>query len=232
MSRLPIRCLAVVAVLVVMPVADAGASPAKPRFEFPAVKKQVTSEGGEAMLETVAGTKVTCKAVTNDGTIPANDANAVREATVTFTGCEADGFKCKTAGGAAGEVQTNLLKGQLGYLDSVGSGKVGVDLVPEAGELLAEISCVGGFAKAKLRGDLIGEIAPLNVATEEFSLTFVQASGKQEWASLFLEEPFESGKYAEVDSVLESSIDGFPFKDAGLQATDKVATEEDVKVVA
>jgi hypothetical protein len=235
MSRLPIRCLAavaVLAVLAVMPVAGAAASPAKPRFEFPAVKKQITSEGGEAMLETVAGTKVTCKAVTNNGTIPADDANAVREATVTFTGCEADGFKCKTAGGAVGEVQTNPLKGQLGYLGSVGSGKVGVDLVPETGELLAEISCLGGFAKAKVRGDLIGEIAPLDVATKEFSLTFKQATGKQEWASIFLEEPFESGKYEDVDSVLESSIDGFPFKDAGLEATDKVTTEEDVTIVA
>lgn len=232
MSRLPIRCLAVVAVLAVMPVAGAAAVPAKPRFEFPAVKKHVTSEGGAAMLETVAGTKVTCKAVTNSGTIPTDGANAVREATVTFTGCEADGFKCKTAGAAAGEVQTNLLKGQLGYLGAVESGKVGVDLVPEAGELLAEISCAGGFAKAKLRGDLIGEIAPLNVATKEFSLTFKQATGKQEWASIFLEEAFESGKYEEVDSVPETSIDGFPFKDAGLEATDKVATEEDVTVVA
>jgi hypothetical protein len=235
MPRLPIRCLAAVALLAalaVVPVAGAAASAAKPRFEFPAVKKQITSEGGEALLETVAGTKVACKAVTNNGTIPADDANAVREATVTFTGCEADGFKCKTAGGAVGEVQTNPLKGQLGYLGSVGSGKVGVDLVPETGELLAEISCLGGFAKAKVRGDLIGEIAPLNIATKEFSLTFKQASGKQEWASVFLEEPFESGKYDEVDSVLESSIDGFPFKDAGLEAVDKIVTEEDVTVVA
>ena len=42
MSRLPIRCLAVLAVLAAMPVADAAAVPAKPRFEFPAVKKQIT----------------------------------------------------------------------------------------------------------------------------------------------------------------------------------------------
>jgi hypothetical protein len=232
MPRLPLTCLAAIGVLAVMPVAGAAAVPAKPRFEFPAVKKQVTSEGGEAVLETVAGTKVTCKAATNNGTIPANGANAVREATVTFTGCEAAGFKCKTAGGAAGEVQTNPLKGKLGYLGTVESGKVGVDLVPEAGELLAEISCAGGFAKAKVRGDLIAEIAPVNVASKEFSLTFKQTSGKQEWASIFLEEPFESGKYEEVDSVLESSIDGFPFKDAGLESTDKVTTEENVKIVA
>jgi hypothetical protein len=235
MLRLPITSLAVVAVVAVvavMPVAVAAAVPAKPRFEFPAVKKQVTSEGGAAVLETVAGTKVMCKAVTNSGTIPANGANAVREATVTFTGCEADGFKCKTAGAAAGEVQTNMLKGQLGYLGTVGSGKVGVDLVAEAGELLAEISCAGGFAKAKLRGDLIGAIAPINVATKEFTLTFEQASGKQEWARIFLEEPFESGKYTEVASVAEVSIDGFPFKDAGLESTEKVATEENVKIVA
>jgi hypothetical protein len=32
--------------------------------------------------------------------------------------------------------------------------------------------------------------------------------------------------------VLESSIDGFPYKDAGLEAVDKVVTEEDVTVVA
>ncbi len=232
MSRLPIRYSAIVAVLAVMPVAGAAAAPAKPRFEFPAVKKLVTSEGGAAMLETVAGTKVTCKTIANSGTIPADGANAVREATVTFTGCEAYGFKCKTAGAATGEVRTNLLKGQLGYLGAVESGKVGVDLVPETGELLAEISCAGGFAKVKLRGDLIGEISPLNVARKEFSLAFRQATGKQEWASIFLEEPFESGKYEEVDSVLESSIDSFPFKDAGLEATDVIATEEDVKVVA
>jgi hypothetical protein len=232
MLRARITCLAVFAVLAVMPVAGAAAVPAKPRFEFPAVKKHVTSEGGTAVLETVGGTKVTCKTVADTGTIPANGANAVREATVTFTGCEVDGFKCKTAGAAAGEVQTNLLKGQLGYLGTVESGKVGVDLVAETAELLAEISCVGGFAKARLRGDLIGEIAPINVASTEFALTFQQASGKQEWAKIFLEEPFQSGKYTEVSSVAEVSVDGFAFKGAGLEATEKIATEENVKVVA
>src|SRR5580704_12695968 len=232
MPRLPLTCLAAIGVLAVMPVAGAAAVPAKPRFEFPAVKKQVTSEGGEAVLETVAGTKVTCKAATNNGTIPANGANAVREATVTFTGCEAAGFKCKTAGAGPGEVQTNLLKGQLGYLSAVESGKVGVDLVPETAELLAEISCAGGFAKARLRGDLIGEITPLNVASKGFSLVFKQSAGKQEWAAIFLEEPFESGKYKEAASVPEVSVDGFPFKEAGLESTDKVATEENVTIVA
>jgi hypothetical protein len=232
MLRARITCLAMFAVFVVMPVDGAAAVPAKPRFEFPAIKKQVASEGGTTMLETVTGVKVTCKTATNSGTIPANGANAVREATVTFTGCEADGFKCKTAGAAAGEVRTNLLKGQLGYLGAVESGKVGVDLVPEAGELLAEISCAGGFAKARLRGGLIGEIAPLNVATKEFSLTFEQAGGKPEWSKIFLEEPFESGKYKEVNSVPEVSLDGFPFKDAGLESSDQITTEENVKVVA
>jgi hypothetical protein len=223
--------LAVLAVLAAMPVAGAAAAPAKPRFEFAAVKKHVTSEGGASILETVSGTKVMCKNVSDKGTIPANGANAVHEATVTFTGCEADGFKCETVGGPTGEIQTNLLKGQLGYLGAVESGKVGVDLVAETGELLAEIECAAGFVKVKLRGGIIGEIAPINVASKEFSLTFAQASGKQEWSKIFLEEPFESGKYKEVSSVPEVSVDGFAFKDAGLESLDEIATEENVKVV-
>ena len=193
--------------------------PAKPRFEFPAVKKLVTSEGGEAMLETVAGTKVTCKAIANNGTIPANGANAVREATVTFTGCEADGFKCKTVGSAVGEVQTNLLKGQLGYLGAVGSGKVGVDLVPEAGELVAEISCRRRLrqsqgARRPDRGNSPAQRRDEGILAD--IQTGVGQTGMGE--NLPRKSPSNRGN-SEVESVLETSIDSFPFKDAGLQPT-------------
>src|ERR1700684_2529365 len=128
MLRARIACLVLFAVFLVVPVDGAAAVPAKPRFEFPAIKKHVTSEGGASALETVSGTKVTCKAATDDGVIPANGTNVVREATVAFTGCESDGFKCKSPGANAGEIQTNLLKGQLGYLDAVECGKVRVAL--------------------------------------------------------------------------------------------------------
>jgi hypothetical protein len=232
MLRMRIVCLAVFGVVVVLPVDAAVAVPAKPRFEFSAVKKHVTSEGGTSVLETVNGTKVTCKGATDSGTIPANGANAVREATVTFTGCMSNGFKCKSAGAAAGEIQTKLLKGQLGYLGAVESGKVGVDLTAEAGELLAEVECAAGLVKVKIRGNLIAQITPPNVATKEFSLVFRQAAGEQEWASIFLEQAFESGRYKEVNSVLEASVDGFPFVVAGLESTEEITTEENVKIVA
>jgi hypothetical protein len=232
MLRARITCLAVSAAFVVLPAGGAAAVPAKPRFEFPAVKKHITSDGGASVLETVGGTKVTCKAESDEGVILSNGTNVVREAIVTFTGCESGGFKCKSPDGGPGEILTNPLKGQLGYLEAVESGKVGVDLAAETGELLGEVDCAGGLAKVKVRGDLVGEIGPLNVARKEFSLSFAQASGKQEWAKIFLEEPFESGKYIEVASVPEVSIDGFAFKDAGLESTDQIATEEEVKIVA
>jgi len=60
---------------------------------------------------------------------------------------------------------------------------------------------------------------------------FRQTAGEQEWTKIFLEEPFESGKYKEVGGVLEASVDGFAFVVSGVESTDEVTAEENIKIV-
>jgi hypothetical protein len=213
--------------------ASASAAAAKPRFAFSGSKKHFTSKSGAGTLETKAGKKVTCTEGSNTGEVEKTGGNTVTKVIVIFKGCESEHFKCHTAGQAEGEIKTNELEGQIGYLEKVASGKVGLDLKPKpSNELFAEFECVGGIVKVKVRGDVIGELTPINKKTKTFTLTFAQSKGVQKWTELFLEKPFESGTYEKVKSILETSIGGSAFEQSGEETKDEVIAEEEGEIVA
>jgi hypothetical protein len=87
--------------------------------------------------------KVECEGETSSG--EATGQNSITNIHVTFKGCALFGvFPCNSAGQAAGEVDTNLLKGYLGYI-SKPKKEVGVLLEPAAKHgRFAEFLC-GGF---------------------------------------------------------------------------------------
>jgi len=69
----------------------------------------------------------------------------VADVAVRFKGCSAFGEPATSPGLPAGEIETNTLKGRLGYINK-SSHEVGVLLEPTAGGLFAEFSVLGGVA--------------------------------------------------------------------------------------
>src|ERR1700685_3314541 len=64
-------------------------------FELGFVADTFTGVTGESTLETVGGTKVTCKAGLSEGKI--SGPKTTTGNFVTFTGCKSNGFPCKNA---------------------------------------------------------------------------------------------------------------------------------------
>jgi hypothetical protein len=127
---------------------------------------------------------ITCMSSTDTGkfTSPKTAVNIV----VTFKGCSFAGKKCTSEGAQAGELVTNPLKGEIGYLAGKGTEtpKVGIDLSAESGEVLAVgYNCFFGAAVMAVTGSVIGEVTPVNVFTKEWTWTFRQTReiGVQEW---------------------------------------------------
>jgi hypothetical protein len=97
--------------------------------------------GTLATLETVTGTKITCKAEKNVGAEYSGE-KSVSKIVADFTGCETGGIECSNAG--AGEIITSSLKGALGYEKKeveLAKSKLEVQLTPEVGPSLAEFKC-------------------------------------------------------------------------------------------
>lgn len=215
-----------IAVFAISAIASASASAALPELVNnkgkALVKKQDTSTDGAATLETVGGSKVTCKASSDTSEITGLKTDTV---TVTFTGCEAFEETCQSAGQAAGTIKTNLLASKLAYIN--GKTEVGVVLKPkEAGGLFVEFECSG--IKIKVKGSVIGVITPINMFVAppgHFTLTFTQAKGVQ------VPTEYESGT-KQVKDVLETSINGGAYEQSGEGTTSEEFLEEEAKINA
>jgi len=108
-------------------------------------RSQCEAEGGEYYNAVEEGyhVSVECENETNSG--EATGKNKLGNVHVTFTGCKMLGhFPCSGKGLASGEIQTDLLKGELGYI-SKASHEVGVKLEPATKHgHFAEFSCAFG----------------------------------------------------------------------------------------
>jgi hypothetical protein len=86
-----------------------------------------TTTGGVGVLETVAGTSVTCKTQESGGEF--SSPKTVKGIVVRFTKCESGGLTCGTAGAKEGEIVTNLIEGRIGFEDKA-KKKIALDLFP------------------------------------------------------------------------------------------------------
>jgi hypothetical protein len=175
------------------------------------------STGGAGTLETKGGTKVTCKAEKQEKGEFTGD-KTVAKVIITFTGCESSGFKCNTAKAEAGEIKTNELNGEIGYLEKA-TKKVGLKLVPTGGGNFAEFSCAG-IVKVTVRGTSYGEIKVTGFS-KTGELNYEQAKGKPKWAK------FEG----EAENKLESSVGGGAFEESGIATKATVESEGDAVAI-
>jgi hypothetical protein len=185
-----------------------------------AVKNKFTGKGGTATLETIHKVKVTCKTENSAGEYTSS--KTVGNIEVVFTGCEATGFKCETAGAAEGEIATNLLSGALRWENSLKT-KVAIDLVPQATELFVEFQC--GPANAKVKGSVMANV-PVDVVKTVFEQKFTAKTGKQK------PEYYYTSSGEKIKDVLMSKLGGpeAEFEQAGQTVTNSQTDEEPLEL--
>jgi alpha-tubulin suppressor-like RCC1 family protein len=178
-------------------------------------KTHFTLSGGEATLETVAKTKIVCKA--ESGTGEYSGTKKVKSITIKLTECESAGSKCTTSGAGTGEIVTTSLEGKLGW-KNFEAGTAALDLFPvgETGPF-AEFSC--GSTAVAVQGSVLVAIKTYGM-TKELTLKYEQSKGKQK------PESFES----EPADVLETSFAGGAYEQTGLTLTSTLTSEEEVEV--
>lgn len=173
-------------------------------------KKDTFSGSGKgANLEINGVGGVTCTASKDTGKF--NSTKTANEIKVTFTGCEKITQKCSNTE-KAGEIKTNTLEGEVGYLEGEGGPEpvIGIRLSPETSIYDAIFSCGSELNLAAL-GSVIGEVneAAVNHFTKEVMLSFHREGFKQVWTKFEggLEEygllAKTAGKPAEGETVEE-----------------------------
>jgi hypothetical protein len=170
------------------------------------------------LTETVGGTKIICHS--QSGTGEYTSANGTAHVALKFTGCESSGGKAESAGQPEGVVLSKPLNGSLGIIKkgaTAKQNKVGLDLVAEEGGALIEFQ-VAGLAFV-VKGSVIVPVTA-NKMQLTSTLKFAQAKGKQK------PEQFEG----EAKDVLEQSINGGIFEQAGLGFESTQTNEEPIEV--
>jgi hypothetical protein len=201
--------VALVAVFALSAVAAQGASAVEPPEWAGMVAKPVTSESGVAKLKIVGGITVTCQKSTDSGEI--NSPPATKRAgtvTVTFHECTAGGEECHSTAPVkapgSGEIATNALTMELGYIVFPPAPKVGVSLMPTAKKgpfTTFECKLLAG-QPIVVTGSVIGEITPINVLTNTFELAFAEN------AVTHKQEPTKFAPAGSPVEVLKTSING------------------------
>jgi hypothetical protein len=183
-----------------------------PKPNFHSKIKELTS----ATLETVGGTKITCKQEESPGVF--KNAKEVGGVVAKFNECKVSTIPCNSAGAAAEEIVTSPLGGVLGVEKVSTEGpvknKLAVELHSEAGNI-AEFNC--GGLPVVVKGSVLHPVSSnkmLIKATEKFAAT----KGEQK-PSMFAGEKDDS-------HILESNTNGGPFEEAG-QTITAIATYEE-----
>jgi len=178
----------------------------------------VTLKSGSVTLETVGGSKVTCTGEAGTGEYAGD--KSVGGIVLALGGCSRSGEACSSSGAQAGEVLTGSLEGTLGVVkegSSERTDKLGLDLLPSGGSgSLAEFTC--GAASIVVRGSVIASITTgkMSAAT---ALKFKASKGKQK------PEGFVGGP----SDVLEESLDGGAYEQAGLSLSATQSGEEPIE---
>src|SRR5271166_6049208 len=142
MKRIRMMGLCLVAVFATGAVTAASASAVPPEFVYSGLAPSfVGTSVGPVYIEyssLTAGIVIKCSKETLEGEVEGT--KKVEEVLIKFTGCKAAGSlfgkkqKCtvKSGGWPAGTIRFKVLDGELGKYPPAGSGKVGLDLKPEA----------------------------------------------------------------------------------------------------
>lgn len=180
------------------------------------IKNHYTGTSGQVTFETVGGTRVQCKSASGGGKMDTVNSG---EATIIFQGCTSTGFSCKTPGAKAGEI-VEPGSGKLVYI-SKSSKTVALLIEIETGR---EVVCSG--IKILLRGDIIGQVGPVNTFKTAFSDSAKQAKGVAEVTE------YENEKGEKVKAIWETSFEGKAFEQTAFEGSAELRFEEEAEIKA
>jgi hypothetical protein len=186
---------------------------------LPLVKNKFKAHmtGTLATLETVKGTKITCKAEKNSGAEYSGE-KSVAKIVAEFSGCETGGIECANAG--KGEIITKSLSGTLGVekleAEAV-KNKLEVQLKAEAGGNLAEFKC--STISIEVHG-CVGHPVTANKMLLSATEKFTASKGEQK------PDKFAGGP---TDECALESNSGTGFEESGQTITALVENEEKVE---
>jgi hypothetical protein len=134
-----------------------------------------TLTGQELDWETSGKFRMSCTGSNGTGQFGKRAATTA-ELTITFTGCEASGFACKSAGLPIGNLQTVKLAATLGR---IGEGQAGLLLKPKAGTAFFVPATCNGEGELTWSGSAIGKLTPVDTQSKTLRLAFTQTQGLQ-----------------------------------------------------
>jgi hypothetical protein len=206
---------------------DSGCTAPEPNGEYewaagPGSNASFSASGGSATLELAAGGgAVSCKQTTLDG---GYTGEKTASAKLTLSGCALahKGASCQSAGAASGEIVSDSLGGELGFVkDATEEGhlvaQAGLDL--KAPTILAA-EC--GSTKLTVTGSVIGVLGTVDKTSATNTLTFSQSGGAQ------APEAFEEG----AKDTLLGQLGSAAAASAGLNAKLKITSAEPIEVKA
>jgi hypothetical protein len=157
-------------------------------FCYPSARPHEPCLPGDEEKSPLGPTKVECKGVRDNGEMVPTNAKKVQNIHVKFEHCVLLGSAPCGNGGPEGQITTNILKGELGYIKKAAPKEVGVLLEPAAKKgLFAAFNCagfievsVGGATEAegpayppKGGGDgIISPITPINTVGSEVTQVY------------------------------------------------------------
>jgi hypothetical protein len=173
-----------------------------------AVKKDMTSTGGKALLQEVGKYAVGCESESSTGEYVGT--KEVANVRVLFKGCKVTPFVCTTAGLKEGELETVPLDGRVVF-EHEKEHKVAFDLYPGGGaEKFIEFTC-GAALTVAVRGSIL-----VNVKVDKMSETAVlKYKGK---------DGFQTPEYYEENGVKIKDILEANFASKGFDQADQVIT--------
>jgi hypothetical protein len=211
----------------------ASASAAQPEFIVSKENERITIRGSNITLQ-AKGTKkfVECKTYSSsEGNVEGKSGTKkLANIHLKFTGCEMEKQECTEATLGVGEIESEPLSGELGYLKNPAPGEagyIGLDLAPSSGEKFLDNftcgTCPGmGVSIRHSPISLLSEIASSSankpITSSEYLFFYAkQTAGKQLWSS------FAGG----AQDILWIEINGGGVEEAGAETTLELRPSEE-----
>jgi hypothetical protein len=152
----------------------------------PSTEKLPKCRAGEEE-QLVGPVKVECEELFDLGEFSSKSAKEVRNLHVRFSGCKTLGSIPCSNTSTVGVIETNILKGLLGYIKKAAPKEVGIDIKPQSGKEFAKFTCSGVLEitvsaateaegpayPPKGGGDgVIGVVTPINEMTSVLTQAF------------------------------------------------------------
>jgi hypothetical protein len=210
------------------------------RYEFVkgAVKAGFTEAGGYFTWETSSRSLFICESesATGEYDLDSGVIKGVQDVVITAKGCEMPIFaRCQNRGGLeSGEIVTNPLQGQLGYISGAKteSPVVGQELTPEKAKgAVVEFECADGAVKIKVAegprrlGDcIIATLSGVNV---------MSATSKEEYTgSAGVQSPLHFQTTPTRTCNFEASTNGAGFERQDWELATTITNEEPLEIKA